>query len=187
MAADDPVEVVDADGNVVEVVTRARMRAERLRHRAVAVVVRRPDDGALLVHRRAGWKDVWPAYWDLAFGGVCGVGEPWLDAAVRELAEEAGVAVDPSALRPVGSGSFTDEHVDVVAEAFEVDHGGPFSFDDGEVVEVAWVPWDGVEAWVAGREVCPDTLELARRTWLRRPTVRPGVDAGATTDEEGTA
>lgn len=167
------VEVVDDDGNVVDVVPRARMRAERLRHRAVAVVVRRPGDGALLVHRRADWKDVWPSYWDLAFGGVCGVGESWVESAVRELAEEAGVTVEPEQLRPVGSGSFTDEAVDLVAEAFEVLHDGPFAFDDGEVVEVAWVPWDEIEAWASTRPVCPDTLELARRTWLRRPTVRP--------------
>lgn len=185
MAADDLVEVVDGDGNVVGVVTRARMRAERLRHRAVAVVVRRPGDGALLVHRRADWKDVWPSYWDLAFGGVCGVGEPWTEAAVRELAEEAGVAVDPHQLHPVGSGTFTDGSVDVVAEAFEVVHDGPFTFDDGEVVEVAWVAWDEVERWAAARQVCPDTLELARRTWLRRPTVRPGTNAE--TGEEDTA
>lgn len=166
MKPDELVEVVDADGNVERVVTRAEMRAQRLRHRSVAVVVRRPDDGALLVHRRASWKDVWPSYWDLAFGGVCGVGEPWIDAAVRELAEEAGVVVDVDDLRHVGSGSYTDNAVDLVAVAFEVRHAGPFSFADGEVEEVAWVPFDDALSWASTRAVCPDSLALARTTWL---------------------
>ncbi len=174
----EEVEVVDADGRVVDVVPRAEMRARRLRHRTVAVVVRRPGDGAVLVHRRAGWKDVWPSYWDVAFGGVCGVGERWGDAAVRELAEEAGVVVDPGALVPLGGGRYADEDVDVVGEVFEVVHGGPFSFADGEVVETAWVPADEVEAWASTRPVCPDTFELARAAWRRPPTVSPVVPSG---------
>ena len=163
------VEVVDADGNVVDVVTRVEMRARRLRHRAVGVVVRRPSDGAVLVHRRAAWKDVWPSYWDIAFGGVCDVGEPWLEAARRELAEEAGISGD---LEHIGTGSYTDDAVDLVAEVFAVAHDGPFAFADGEVTEVAWVPVAEVEAWAADKDVCPDSLELARKTWLRPPTVR---------------
>ena len=59
----------------------------------MAVVVRSTVAGDVLVHRRAGWKDLWPGYWDLAVGGVVGVGEPWPAAARRELAEELGVEV----------------------------------------------------------------------------------------------
>ena len=163
------VEVVDADGNVVDVVSRAEMRAGRLRHRAVGVVVRRPGDGAVLVHRRADWKDVWPSYWDIAFGGVCDVGESWLDAARRELEEEVGITAE---LEPIGGGTYTDDDVDLVAELFAVSADGPFAFADGEVTEVAWIPAEEIERWAAGRNVCPDSLELARATWLRGPTLR---------------
>ncbi len=165
-ASPELVEVVDADGTVTGVVTRAEMRAGRLRHRAVGVVVRRPGDGAVLVHRRAAWKDVWPSYWDIAFGGVCGVGEPWVDAAVRELAEEAGLDVDPADLEPLGAGTYADADVDLVARTFAVRHGGPFAFPDGEVVEVAWVPVEEVRSWAAGRDVCPDSLAIASALWL---------------------
>ena len=168
MGGAELVEVVDADGNVVDVVTRAEMRAGRLRHRAVAVVVRRPVDGAVLVHRRAAWKDVWPSYWDVAFGGVCEVGESWIDAARRELEEEVGVTTE---LEPIGRGTYADDDVDLVSEVFEVRTEGPFVFADGEVTEVAWVPAAEIERWAAERDVCPDSLELARATWLRGPTV----------------
>ena len=74
--AQELVEWMDDQGRVLDVVTRGRMRAERLLHRAVFVVIRSPS-GDVLVHRRADWKDVWPSNWDLAFGGVVGVGEPF--------------------------------------------------------------------------------------------------------------
>jgi len=87
----EPVEELDALGKPLRVVTRAEMRAGNLRHRAVYVLVL-DRAGRLLAHRRADWKDVWPGRWDVAFGGVAGVGEAPLETARRELAEEAGVA-----------------------------------------------------------------------------------------------
>ena len=88
LAADsERVEHVSVTGEVIEVVTRSELRRRRLRHRCtyIAVVT---TDRRIVVHRRADWKDVFPGYWDLCFGGICGVGEPWLPAAQRELLEE---------------------------------------------------------------------------------------------------
>ena len=75
-AGDELVEIVDEDDRVVEVVTRRRMRAENLRHRAVFVAVV-ASDGRVLIQRRSDKKDVWPGRWDLGAGGVVGVGEPY--------------------------------------------------------------------------------------------------------------
>ncbi len=154
------VEVVGPDGVVERVVTRAQMRAENLRHRGVGVLVRRPGDGALLAHQRAAWKDVWPSYWDLAFGGVCEPGESFETSAVRELAEEAGITVTVDDLRFVADGRFEDESIDLVARVFEIEHAGPFAFADGEVERSEWVELERLEAWVAEREVVPDTMSI---------------------------
>ena len=81
---DEPVEAVDPDGRVERIVSRREMRAGNLRHRATFVVVQN-GHGDVLVHQRARWKDIWPSRWDLAFGGVCGVGETWDVAARREV------------------------------------------------------------------------------------------------------
>jgi 8-oxo-dGTP pyrophosphatase MutT (NUDIX family) len=159
---DERVEVVDEEGTVVRVVTRAEMRAGNLRHRSVGIVVRRPGDRAVLVHRRAAWKDVWPGRWDVAFGGVCDVDEDELAAAVRELAEEAGITADPTGLRRIATASYEDGDVTAVGTMFEIDHGGPFTFADGEVEATEWVDWDRLGDWFDEHPHCPDTVHILR-------------------------
>jgi 8-oxo-dGTP pyrophosphatase MutT (NUDIX family) len=156
-AAEEPVEVVDESGTVLEVVPRSVMRAQRLRHRCTYIVV--VDlSGRLVVHQRAAWKDVWPGRWDVAFGGVVGVGEDWGAAALRELREEAGVE---AGLQALGGGTYDDDDVSVLGQVYLARHDGPFTFPDGEVVDSDRIPLDDIEAWIAGRDLCPDSLTLA--------------------------
>ncbi len=154
--ATELVDVLDEQGSVVGSVTRADMRARNLRHRSVAVVVINAHD-QLLVHRRAGWKDLWPWRWDVAFGGVVAAGEQWEEAAARELLEEAGVSVP---LEYLGEDHYADEHVRAVARVYLARTDGPFHHDDGEVVETAWVPLASVAAWVADHQLCPDSVAI---------------------------
>ena len=141
----------------MRVVSRAEMRAGNLRHRAVYVLVV-DAGGRLLVHRRADWKDVWPARWGVAFGGVAAVGEAPAETARRELAEEAGVAAP---LERLGEGGYEDAEVRVRGDVFLARCEGPFTFADGEVVETAWVAPADLPAWLAGRPVCPDSVTIA--------------------------
>ena len=158
-AGDELVEVVDDAGTVVRLATRAEMRAANLRHRGVAVVVI-TGAGELVAHRRADWKDVWPGRWDVCFGGVAQVGEDWATAARRELAEEAGVEVPPSALRLLGSDSYEDSSVSWYGPIYAVTHDGPFRPADGEVAELVLVPLAGLDGWLAGRELCDDSAAM---------------------------
>lgn len=155
-AAAQLVEHVDETGAVIEVVTRAEMRARALRHRSVYIVIvdaRR----RLLVHKRADWKDVFPGAWDLAFGGVCDVGEDWETSAHRELREEAGVSGELVDLGPV---SFEAPDVALVGRLYLCRHDGPFHFDDGEVTETRWIPIESLEHFVDTHEVPPDSRRI---------------------------
>jgi isopentenyldiphosphate isomerase len=155
--ADELVEHVDADGTVIEVVTRARMRAENLRHRSVAIIVT-STDGRLLVHRRADHKDVYPGWWDVAAGGVVAAGEHSDDAAVRELAEELGITgVAPE---PIGEASYDDERAKERCRIYRVVHDGPYRFDDGEVTEARLVDAAGLRTLLTTERVLPGSVAM---------------------------
>ena len=156
-SAHELVDIVDDNDRVIATVTRREMRAERLQHRAVFIVVM-SSDGRLLVHRRSDDKDVWPGWWDIAVGGVVAAGETYDDAAVRELAEEVGVTgLVPHAL---GGGRYVDDTVALLGKCYRVDHNGPFQFDDGEVVEARWVSAGELAAMRIEHSFLPDSLEL---------------------------
>ena len=170
--ADELVDWVDINGVVIEVVTRARMRAEGLRHRATYVVLI-DSQQRLVVHKRADWKEVYPGWWDLAFGGVCGAGEDWMASAERELAEEAGVADQP--LSALGDLRYEGPDGKVVGKAYVAYYDGPISFNDGEVVAIDRVPLPELGSWMARRNVCLDSKEcvvplLAELTELNQPS-----------------
>jgi isopentenyl-diphosphate delta-isomerase len=154
---DEQVEHVGADGEVIEIVSRRRMREENLRHRSVAIVVTN-SKGELLVHRRADDKDVFAGWWDLAAGGVVGVGETYAAAATRELSEELGVTM--AAPMFVTSGRHDDEHSREICHVYQVVHDGPFRFDDGEVAEARFVTPDQLADLLTKERFLPGSLRM---------------------------
>jgi 8-oxo-dGTP pyrophosphatase MutT (NUDIX family) len=140
------------------VVTRAEARARgaAARHRACYVAVLTSAD-ELVVHRRADWKDVYPGYWDVCFGGVLGAGEAWDAAARRELLEEAGIEAD---LELLGRASWEADDARLNGQVYLARSDGPFPCPDGEVVEVATVPRRALAEWLRTHDVCPDSVDL---------------------------
>jgi 8-oxo-dGTP pyrophosphatase MutT (NUDIX family) len=117
--------------------------------------------GRLLVHRRSPAKDVWPGWCDIAVGGVVGAGETYLEAAHRELAEEIGVTTETLAELDLGeSRPYDDDQVSLLARCYLVTSEGPFTFDDGEVVEAWWVHRDGLDDLLVREKFLPDSLAL---------------------------
>lgn len=160
-AAEQLVEHVAADGSVIEVVTRAEMRRRSLRHRSVYIAVL--DEDRLLIHKRADWKDIYPGAWDLAFGGVCDVGESWHSSAERELMEEAGIHAPLADCGPV---TYEAPGVALLGRLYRCEHIGPFHFDDGEVTDTRWLPLSELAEFVATNEVPEDSAEIVTTTAL---------------------
>jgi len=153
------VDVVDLDDRMVATVSRAEMRANRLRHRAVFIAVT-DTDGRLLVHRRSMHKDVWPGWCDIAVGGVVAAGETYDEAARRELVEEVGLDLVPTVIDDGVPHAYDDDQVSLLGRCYRVESSGPFTFHDGEVTEAWWMSRSELPGLLARERFLPDSLEL---------------------------
>ena len=116
------------------------------------------SDGLLLVHRRAETKDLWPGRWDIGAGGVVAAGEDPADAAARELGEELGVT--GVELTPVLVGEYADADIDVIGHVWRAVTDGPFTMDDGEVVEIRCVDRPTMERMLETEAWVPDAITM---------------------------
>ncbi|MEV3930859.1 MULTISPECIES: NUDIX domain-containing protein [unclassified Streptomyces] len=89
--ADEILDLVDENDEVVGQMARGEATARGLRHRCVFIEARDPE-GRLFVHRRTATKLVFPSHHDMFVGGVVGAGESYDEAALREAEEELGVS-----------------------------------------------------------------------------------------------
>lgn len=167
------VDVVDDEGRIIGTVPRARMRARRLPHRCVYVLVFNRQ-GQLFLHQRTPDKDVYPAHWDVTVGGVLAAGEAFGVGARREVHEELGIDVEPTALFPF---RYADEASVAHAMVFRVIHDGPFRLQPEEIVCGEFVPLKEVQARVAHQAFCPDGLAVFQE--FQRRGLGPGKDEKA--------
>jgi isopentenyldiphosphate isomerase len=160
MAAAELVDVVDAADRVVGRVTRAEMRAQKLRHRATYILVFNAQ-GQLFVHRRSATKDIYPSYYDVAVGGVVGAGESYDEGARRELAEELGVTSAP--LRPILRFQYEDADNRVNGRVYSCAYDGALALQAEEIDSGEWLDLDVVLERTRRRPFCPDGIEALLR------------------------
>ena len=111
---------------------------------AVVFLFRVSSDGVLelLWQKRGAGVSRFPGYYDISAGGHVNLGESLVEAAVREAHEEIGAEICPSELNFV---SMREQNKNRFALIYAVDwtlKQEDFKFNDKEVEEVRWVPFD---------------------------------------------
>jgi isopentenyldiphosphate isomerase len=159
MSADEVVDVVDDDDQVLRQATRREVREQHLWHRAVYIFVFNPT-GQLFVHRRTETKDIFPGYWDVAVGGVLAAGEAYDDGARRELAEELGVAKTP--VRRLFPLRYDDATNRVRGMVYSCTVATPLRLDPVEIAAGEWLDLATVFERTRVSRFCPDGLEALR-------------------------
>ena len=164
----------DPAGRVVGTAPRPQVRARNLPHAATGVLLR-DGRGDVFVHRRTDVKDLNPGVHDCLAGGVVDAGEDPHDAALRELAEELGLAGLP--LHPVLRRWYRDESAHYLAFVYEAWWDGtPLVLQDSEVSTGWWEPAGTLRERLTdpGWPFVPDSRALLAawpQWWLdRRPT-----------------
>lgn len=101
----------------------------------------------LLWQKRADEIDRYPGYYDISAGGHINLGETVIEGAIREAREEIGAEITADDLQFAFTKPFNKNRF---AWTFMVDWTGrpdEFHFDDNEVSEVKWVPYEETEAF----------------------------------------
>lgn len=157
--ADEEVAVVDRHNTVIGCAPRARMRSEKLIHRATYILVIN-DAEDLFVHQRTLGKDIYPGYFDIAAGGVVLAGESYEQSAERELREELGVNAP---LTRHFDHYFEDTHNRVWGRIFSCRHNGPFQFQPEEVADGFFLAIREVLALAKHHPFTPDGVAILQR------------------------
>ncbi len=171
LPADELIDLLDENGNVVGIVRRGEMRRQRLPHRCVYIFVFN-SRGELLIHERTATKDVFPSYWDVAFGGIPSAGESFADAAKREGKEELGIEIEPALLFPF---RYADQFTQAHAMVYRGVSDGPFQFQAEEVVRAEFVKIAKLNDRFGRESFCPDGLAA----WAEYERRNPGQSASA--------
>ncbi|MBO7718400.1 NUDIX domain-containing protein [Candidatus Saccharibacteria bacterium] len=111
----------------------------------VAVIfLYRVKDGVLEVlwQKRAETVDRFPGYYDISAGGHINLGESLVEAAIRETYEEIGAKISAEDLYFVTMRPFYKNRFAWVFCVDYFDRPDDFKFNDHEVSEVKWVPYD---------------------------------------------
>ncbi len=104
--AEEIFDIVDEKGQPTgKTVTRTQAHEEGIRHRTVHIWVTREngDKTEVLLQKRALNKDSYPGKYDTSSAGHIRAGDEPLESAVRELAEELGIQVEPDDLKFLGT------------------------------------------------------------------------------------
>ena len=118
---------------------------------AIVFLYRKREDGGLdlLWQKRSDKIDRYPGYYDISAGGHINLGESVVDAAIRECHEEIGAEITADDLE---YGLMQPFNVNRFAWIYFVDWTGredDFHFNDQEVSEVKWVPYEETSEFVA--------------------------------------
>jgi len=153
------VERVDEQDQVLGVVDRTEAIRRGWLHR-VATIVCRDADGRILVHRRPDDSSRFPGRSNWLFGGAVDVGEPYEEAAARELAEELRVHATPRfVLKFLCAGAISPYWLGL----HEVVITTPIRPNAQEVGWHAWLTETELESFVRQPEFVPDAREAFGR------------------------
>lgn len=111
---------------------------------AVVFVFRRNVEGVLelLWQKRSEGVSRYPGFYDISAGGHINLGESLVEAAVREAREEIGAEISETDLGFVTMRGFNKNRFAWVYAVDWSERTEEFHFDDKEVEEVRWVPFD---------------------------------------------
>jgi len=161
-AAQEMVDIVDEENNVIEPRRRDLMRGENLRHRATYAFIH-DGNGYFLVQKRSALKDYCPGYWDPTPGGVVAAGESYHLTNRREVEEEMGIP-STTPMEHLFNFYYEDQRVKCFGDCWEMHYDGPVKMQVAEVEEVVKMSMSEILTRAGnGEKFTADSMAACRR------------------------
>lgn len=146
-SAEELLDVVDENDEVVRQEKRSIVHDEKLLHRAVHILVFNKKKEVLL-QKRSVLKDNFPGHWDTSAAGHMGAGESYDSCAVRELKEELSIDAELQHIATLEPCSNTGwEFIGLYVARYD----GALRFPCSEVEHTLWFGMDQLNDWIAAR------------------------------------
>ena len=161
-AASDAEQVawVDREDRLLGSLPRAELRERGEIGRGTFILLFN-SSGELCVHQRTMSKALYPGYWDVAAGGMVGVGETYAESAARELYEELGVSGVPLTAHERFYFDCPDNHL--WCAVFSAVWDGPLHVQPEEVQQACFMPVAQALRLSQTQPYCPDSLAALKR------------------------
>ena len=146
MIKDEIFDVVDEDDKVIRQETRSEVHRQKLKHRAVHILIFNTRN-QIFLQKRSLYKDNFPGLWDSSAAGHLDTGEEYDAACLREVNEELDVVFEnaPERLFKIDACPETGYEFVWVYRGL---HEGPFNLNREEIDCGDWFNGDEVTRWV---------------------------------------
>jgi 16S rRNA (adenine1518-N6/adenine1519-N6)-dimethyltransferase len=139
--------VVDKNDRWLRDAPRTEVHGNKLRHRAVHILIFSGNDGVFL-QKRSRWKDRHPLKWDSSAAGHVNAGEEYDTAALRELNEELGISTELKRITKLPASKQTGQEF---IWLYRGRHDGPFRLAPSEIEHGEFFPVALVSEWIRAR------------------------------------
>jgi 16S rRNA (adenine1518-N6/adenine1519-N6)-dimethyltransferase len=154
-------DVVDETDRIIGQASRHTVHAQKLRHRAVHILVFNAR-GELFLQKRSRWKDKHPQQWDSSAAGHVNAGQNYAETAARELEEEIGISAPVEEIAAIDACEGTGWEF---VRLYRARHEGPFQLAPAEIECGGFFTMEQLRRWTAARpeDFAPGFLQCLRR------------------------
>ena len=149
------VEVIDANFNVLKIVSREEIIEKNLKHKGAFVIVKN-DSGQCYAQKRSAKKETYPGLWCVSAGGGVVAGESFEAAASRELEEELGIKAE---IEFAFDFSFYSDVANYISKIYIAVYNGEIRPNPEEIEQGKWVTKEEVMQMIQENQLCPDTAQ----------------------------
>lgn len=161
--SDEIFDVVDEHDRPIGRELRREVHRQRLRHRAVHILVFN-SRGQVFLQKRSMSKDSSPGLWDSSSSGHLDSGEKYDACAIRELREEIGLQLS-GALEPLFKIEACAETGQEFVWVYQCKAEGPFTLHKEEIERGDWFHPSEVTSWI--RRAPDDFAPAFRLVWQK--------------------